>query len=341
MILGLLLAISCGICWGLFLAPVRVLKAWEWENIWIVWSLFAALIGPWLVAWWTVPHFADVYREVGFRILLLTSVIGGISGTAGFLYSYSVPVIGLGLATSLNAGASMAMSLLPLAVLHRDTIVHRSGMFTILGVLLAIVGTCLCGDGGRLREKDADRSTNPAPVGKNNPTFLRCVALTLLSGAIGTGMNIALAFPNPIFTVAHKYGSSSFGSANAFLAPYLLGACVSNLIYAGNLVRKNNSFSKFFASGWLRCLVWSVLMAVFFLIGEYSYSGSVSLLGSFGAVIAWGLSVATMILTSGVWDVSHGEWQGRAAREMALGVGVLMVAVVTLGFAQYFHRIGA
>jgi L-rhamnose-H+ transport protein len=332
---GLLLAVACGFCWGIFLAPVRILKAWAWENIWIVWSIFAALVGPWAIAFWTVPHLVAVNREVGLQILLLTAVIGAVSGMAGFLYSYSVPVLGLGLATSLNAGASMAMSLLPLGVLHRDTILHRSGAFTILGVVLAIAGTCFCGAGGRRREKELGK--NPVQPNKINRTFLRCVVFTLASGAIGTGMNIALAFPNPIFAVAHKYGSSQFGAANAFLAPYLLGACFSNLVYAGRLVRKNTTFSRFYATGWFRCLVWSLLMAVFFLIGEYSYAGAVSLLGSFGAVITWGVSVATMILTSSLWDVSQGEWQGRAAQEMALGVSVLMVAVVTLGFAQYFH----
>src|SRR5215469_10293061 len=137
MIAGLLLAITCGLCWGIFLAPVRSLKAWKWENIWIVWSFFATLVGPWFVAAWSVPHLLDVNREVGARMLLLTIFLGGVSGTAGFLYSYSVPVIGLGLATSLNAGASMAMSLLPLGVLHRETLFHRSGGFTVLGVMLA------------------------------------------------------------------------------------------------------------------------------------------------------------------------------------------------------------
>jgi hypothetical protein len=153
-------------------------------------------------------------------------------------------------------------------------------------------------------------------------------------------MNIALAFPNPIFTIAHKHGSGDFGATCAFLAPYLTGAFVGNVIYAGRLVRKNDTFQHFFAKGSLLCLFLSIFMAVVFLLGEYSYAGAVSLLGSFGAVITWGLSVAAMILTSSLWDVSQGEWSGRAAREMALGVTVLIVAVVTLGFAQYFYRIG-
>ena len=339
MIFGLLLAITCGLCWGIFLAPVRVIKAWKWENIWLVWSFFATVVGPWSVAFWSVPHLLQVDQEVGARMLLLTAFLGGVSGTAGFLYSYSVPVIGLGLATSLNAGASMAMSLLPLGVLHHETLLHRSGGFTVLGVLLAVIGTSLCGDAGRRREQATIERNHASQSVEKNRVFWKCVLLTLASGAIGTGMNIALAFPNPIFTVAHKYGSGDFGATCAFLAPYLAGAFIGNAIYAGRLIGKNKTFQHFFAKGSLLCLFLSIFMAVVFLFGEYSYAGAVSLLGSFGAVITWGLSVAAMILTSSLWDVSQGEWSGRAARQMALGVGVLMVAVVTLGLAQYFYRI--
>jgi L-rhamnose-H+ transport protein len=336
---GLLLAICCGFCWGIFLAPIRILKAWEWENIWIVWCVFATLVGPWAIAFWAVPHFVEVNQDVGARILLLTSAVGAVSGMAGFLYSYTVPVLGLGLATSLNAGASMAMSMLPLVALHRETILHRSGVLTIFGVILSAAGTWLCGTGGTLREKELDHQKSPAESDNTRPTFFRCLVLAIVAGAIGSGMNIALAFPNPIFDVAHKYGSSSFGAATAFLAPYLAGAFFSNVAYAGRLLRKNNTFSHFFASGSLRCLLCSIFMAALFLLGEYSYAGAVALLGPFGAVITWGLSAAAMILTSGLWDLFQGEWRRQAARAMALGVGTLILAVVTLGLAQYFHQI--
>jgi L-rhamnose-H+ transport protein len=336
---GLLLAICCGFCWGIFLAPIRILKAWQWENIWVVWSVFATLVAPWTIAFSTVPHFGEVNREVGAQILLLTSIIGAVSGTAGFLYSYTVPVLGLGLATSLNAGASMAMSLLPSLALHRETILHRSGVFTLFGVCLSVAGTWICGRGGTLREEESNRHKSMAGAKRPQPSFFRCIVLAIVAGGIGSGMNVALAFPNPIFDVARKYGSSGFGATTAFLAPYLAGAFFSNVVYAGRLLRRNNTFPYFFVAGSLRCLLCSILMAALFVLGEYSYAGAVALLGSFGAVITWGLSAAAMILTSSLWDVSQGEWRRQAARAMAFGVGTLIVAVLTLGFAQYFHQI--
>jgi L-rhamnose-H+ transport protein len=317
---------------------MRLLKAWEWENIWTVWSVFAMLVGPLTIAIWVVPHFVEINQAVGSRALLFTAAIGAISGISGFLFSYTVPVVGIGLASSLNAGGSMAISLLPLAILHRQTIVHRSGLFTIFGVILSIWGLWFCGKGGALRDKKA-ASTVGAAVPKIRFTFAQCVAANIFAGALSSGMNIVLAFPNPIFREAHRFGISEFQTALAFLAPYLAGGFFSNIFYTTYVLRKNNTTSRFFATGSVRCLLWTVFMAMVFLVGTISYVFSVGLLGSFGAVITWGVSSAAMIVFSTLWDVMLGQWHGEAARKMTLGVAVLVLSIVTLALAQYFYQI--
>src|ERR1039458_3520876 len=149
MILGLMLAISCGASWGLYLAPMRLVKAWKWENIWALWSVVGLLIGPLLVAIFTVPHYWLVNRDVGVGIPALTVLVGAVAGMSGFLYSMTVPVIGLGLATALNGGSSMVMALLPLFILHRNTVLHTSGVLTLFGVGLGVVGGLFFGQGLR------------------------------------------------------------------------------------------------------------------------------------------------------------------------------------------------
>jgi L-rhamnose-H+ transport protein len=325
------------LCWGLFLAPMRLLKAWEWENVWAVFSIFAMLVGPLAVAIWAVPHFVEINRAVGPRALLFTAFIGAISGTSGFLFSYTVPVLGIGLASSLNAGGSMAISLLPLVFLHRQTIVHRSGLFTILGVVLSIWGLWFCGQGGALRDKTS-ASKKGETARTIRLTFGQCIAANIFAGAISSGMNIVLAFPNPIFREAHRFGISDFQTAVAFLAPYMAGGFFSNIVYAAYVLRKNNTTSRFFSAGSARCLLWTVFMAMFFLAGTISYVFAVGLLGLFGAIITWGVSGAAMIVFSNMWDVMLGEWHGEAAHQMALGVAVLVISILVLGMAQYFYQ---
>ena len=338
MIPGLLLAMTCGLCWGVFLAPMRLLKAWQWENIWTVWSIFAMFLGPLAVALLTVPHFVEIGQAVGIRALLFTGFIGAISGTAGFLFSYTVPVVGIGLASSLNAGGSMAISLLPLVILHSQTILHRSGLFTVIGVVLSIWGLWFCGKGGAMRDKDA--SGQPGAVASGvRFSFGQCVAMNIFAGAISSGMNVVLAFPNPIIDEAHRFGLTEFQTATAFLAPYLVGGFFSNVIYTTYVLRKNKTFSRFVAPGSLKCLLWTIFMAALFLVGTISYAFAVGLLGSFGAVITWGVSGAAMIVFSTLWDFTLGEWHGEPAHQMTLGVVVLIASILVLGAAQYFYQI--
>src|SRR5271157_4152807 len=108
MLLGLSLAVCSGVCLGLLFAPMRKLQGWEWEHFWVVWSIIGLVIGPIAVFIATVPHSAAVLKAIGFNLIALTLVLGALGGTSGFLYSMTVPALGVGLAAALNAGSAMA-----------------------------------------------------------------------------------------------------------------------------------------------------------------------------------------------------------------------------------------
>jgi L-rhamnose-H+ transport protein len=43
---GIALAISSGICNGLFTTPLKLMSRWKWENIWIVFIVVLCLLMP-------------------------------------------------------------------------------------------------------------------------------------------------------------------------------------------------------------------------------------------------------------------------------------------------------
>lgn len=344
MILGLFLAAMCGVSWGIFLAPLRVIKVWQWENIWLVWTFLGLFVAPLIFAAWTIPHYLELNKVIGMPLLVLAVVVGGLVSTSGFLYGVTIPGIGLGLATALNAGSCMAMSLVPLVVLHRKSLLHPSGWLDIAGVALSIVGLAFCSKGGGLRDaelkkKKLSEDTIEVVAGPHKLSFVQSVALCCVAGVINSIFNLALAFPNPIVNIARHLGYSEFDANNAFTTPYLIGGAIINCMYAAFLLRRNNTFARFRAPGWLACAFWSVIMGGMFLFAILAYTKALALLGSFGGVIAWGLSMAAMILVSSLWDVLMGEWKGPAAQAMTFGVVILMAALVALSFSQYFSQI--
>lgn len=338
MLVGLSLALVSGTCLGIFLAPMKKLENWEWEHFWVVWSLVGLLLGPIAVAFLTISHCIQVFETIGLPLLALTVIVGMVAGISGFLYSLTIPVLGLGLATALNAGSSMATSLLPLAGVHANTMLRASGLLTLAGVAITIAGVSVCAKAGDLREREEQAKNAKKTPDPTKLTFIKGVVFCVVAGIIASGVNLGLAFPNRILDAARKFGSSEFGAANAFMLPYLMGAFFSNTLYAGRRVYLNHNFARFLATGALRSFCWSAFMGLVFLLGMVSYTAGVSVLGSFGAIVAWGIQTAATILASSLWDVAQKAWRGRPVQVMAAGVGLLLGAILVLGLAQYLYQ---
>src|SRR6476469_3234004 len=111
---GFLLAAVAALLGGSTLAPMKFQRDWKFENTWLVYSLCAYVLSPWVVAIATVPRLWDVYAATGTKTIALTAVFGLGWGIAVVLNGYAVTLIGLALAVGLLMGSSIAVgSLLP------------------------------------------------------------------------------------------------------------------------------------------------------------------------------------------------------------------------------------
>ena len=88
------------------------------------------------------------------------------------------------------------------------------------------------------------------------------------------------------------------------MLPYLMGAFFSNTLYAARRVYLNHNFARFLAKLRAPLLLLVCFMGLVFLLGMVSYTAGVSVLGSFGAIVAWGIQTAATILASSLWDVA-------------------------------------
>jgi hypothetical protein len=69
------------------------------------------------------------------------------------------------------------------------------------------------------------------------------------------------------------------------------------------------------------------------------YGSSAAYLKGYGTVVGWPILMATITVTSSVWDVAFGEWGKRSLRVMGLGVMLLIasVMVVSVGMFRLQH----
>ena len=54
--LGILLAVGAGLMVGNYILPLNYLRRWRWENAWIVFTLVALVLMPWILAFLRVPN---------------------------------------------------------------------------------------------------------------------------------------------------------------------------------------------------------------------------------------------------------------------------------------------
>jgi hypothetical protein len=115
---------------------MKYARAWEWENVWLVYSIFGLVLFPWIIAAWTVPDVADILRASPRGALAVPFWFG----TLGIV---------IGLTSALG-------SFVPLLLLYPGRL-RDTGLFVGASVLVTLVGLGLCTAAGLKRERCAGR----------------------------------------------------------------------------------------------------------------------------------------------------------------------------------------
>src|SRR6476469_9562716 len=138
---GIALLVIAGVMNASFTIPMKFTKKWAWENTWGVFSVYALLILPAVVAYWTVPNLGSVYSQAGARAVILVALCGFAWGIAQVLFGLAVEAIGVALAFAIVLGLSAAIgSLIPLIRLHPEKMFTPAGLGVIAGVILVVAG---------------------------------------------------------------------------------------------------------------------------------------------------------------------------------------------------------
>ena len=113
--LGLTLGITSGAFLGSFALPMKKIKLWNWENTWIMYSVWALIVLPWFWAFLTVPKLIDVYGAVSTSTMLKVFLFGAGWGVASVGFGIGLKLLGLALGMAIVLGLNNAIgAILPL-----------------------------------------------------------------------------------------------------------------------------------------------------------------------------------------------------------------------------------
>ncbi len=324
---GVSLIMAAGLMSGTCMLPLKFVRSWKWENLWLVFSLVSLVIIPWMLAIGLVGSLFETYRTLPFRQLAIPMLFGTGWGVAQILFGVSVKRLGLGVAYAIIVGLGAVLgTLVPLFVQQRPTAKEHAIQLIVGGVAVMVIGISLTTWGGQIKERATDISQSAS-----HRAYPAAIFLAVLCGFMAPMLNYSFAFGQGIAQAAVHLGNQPVHSAYAVWPIGLAGGFLPNAAYSLWLLFKNRTWPLF------RCaranLLWSCLMGILWMGAFALYGMSATFLGALGTSVGWGLLQIFMIMTATLAGALTGEWKhaSRSAKLLlSLGIASLTVAIVLL-----------
>jgi len=342
--IGILLLVAGGFSAASFYVPSHAIKKWTWETYWISLGLIAWIVMPPVSGLLTTPDLWSILRGSPLKSILGAYGFGVLWGFGGLMSALGLRYLGLSLGQSVCLGVcSIVGTLVPAAIDGKIGLLFTTlpGFFVLLGFLVCLLGTALCGYAGIRKERmltDAQKkeTVKEFALGKG-------VLMAVLGGIMSASMAFAFTAGAPISQVAVDAGTAQVFKNMPLLVFALAGGFTTNFISTMITTAKNKAFGDYvvkprstlffnyflaIVSGILWYGQWFSFGTGATKLGEYSYAG-------------WSIFMAAIIIFSNLWGVILKEWKGVDSKTnfyLWLGIFALVVSVVMIGIGDGLAR---
>jgi L-rhamnose-H+ transport protein len=207
----------------------------------------------------------------------------------------------------------------------------------VAGLAVCVLGICICGAAGIMKEKSLPESEKKATVAEFD--LRKGFFVAVFSGVMSACFSFGLTAGQSIAERAVSYGTDPLYMNNAALVVILLGGLTTNAIWAIYLNIRNRTYSDY--TNFSTPILWNILFCAmagvtwyfqFFFygmgdskMGEYRFSG-------------WTLHMAFIIAFSSFWGLYLHEWRGAnrpTMRAITLGILIVVLSTVIVGIGNY------
>lgn len=324
--IGISLSLVSGVFLGTFAVPMKRIRNWKWENIWLLYSLWACIFLPWILAFLTVPDLLSVYKNIETSTILVVFLFGAGWGVANVGMGIGLHTLGIALGTAIILGLNNALgAILPIIFYNPEELLSPTSIGIMIGVFIMLIGIVICSVAGSEKVK-ALRKNVQDDVKRSN--FIKGLIICLIAGFFGALFNFALVAGKPIEKVAIDMGASKLNAANPTWCISLLGGFLVTAFYCFYLIRKNKSFQLYIKSGSSKYWILTVVMGLMWFGGVALYGRSVMNLGKLGTSIGWPLIQGMAVASGSIVGIITGEWKGTGKKPLTIMIGGLFFLII-------------
>ncbi len=344
--LGILLHSVGGFAAGSFYIPFKKVRNWAWESYWLVNGFISWIIMPWIIALLTVPGLISILREAPRSSIFWTYLFGLLWGIGGLTFGLSMRYLGmsLGYAIALGFCAAFGTIIPPIYFgTFGDLIRHASGLTTLGGVLVCLIGIAICGWAGMSKEKELSEEKKKETIKEFN--FTKGLWVATFAGVMSACMAFGIAAGKPIADLAVERGVPSLWRNSAIFVCILAGGFTTNFIWCVFLNMKNRTMKNYLDRGNTSLAgnyVFSALAGITWYFQFMFYGMGTTKMGQYD-FSSWTIHMAFIIVFSNIWGLIFREWKGTSRRTHQIvltGILVLILSTFIVGLGNYLASVG-
>jgi len=344
--LGVFLHAIGGFAAGSFYIPFKKVRDWAWESYWLVGGVFSWILAPWLVAFLTVPGLLDILRDAPKNSMLWSYVFGLLWGVGGLTFGLSMRYLGmsLGYAIALGFCATFGTILPPIYFgTFGELFRHTSGLVTLSGVPVCLLGIVICAWAGISKEKELSSQQKQETIKEFNLT--KGLMVAVFAGVMSACMAFGFAAGKPMANLAVERNVPSLWQNSAVLIVILAGGFTTNFLWCLLLNVKNKTFGNY-SNGDGRVLLnnylFSAMAGITWYLQFMFYGMGTTRMGKYD-FSSWTIHMAFIIVFSNMWGLHFKEWKGCGRRTLTtiiFGIMVVFMSTIIVGVGNYLAAIG-
>lgn len=346
-ILGIFYHAVGGFAAGSFYIPYNRVRNWAWEVYWLVGGFFAWVLMPVAISLIFVPDLGELLVSLTLKDWVWPFIFGVLWGIGGVTFGLTMRYLGLSLGMALALGLTAFFGTLvpPVYYGHMAQLLgSNSGLVTLCGVLVCLVGIGLTGRAGILKDRELSEAEKTAQIKEFD--FRKGALVAVLAGVMSACFAFGIAAGKQITTIAIQFGTPElFSNSPAFIF-IMLGGFTTNLIYCSVLARRRRTFGDYFKTvetPRLKNYLFCALAGITWYCQFMFYGMGTTKMGQYDFA-SWSIHMAFIIIFSNMWGLILKEWQGvgrRTIRTILFGLLVLILSTVLIGLGNYMQQFEA
>ena len=313
--------------------PIRGVRAWSWENFWMVQGIFAWLVFPFAGALLSLPEGISLMTVLSAGSAWKSVMYGFLWGIGGLTFGLSMRYLGVALGQSIALGTCSAFGTLLPALFAGTDLLHGDGLHLLIGVAVTVAGIAVIGYAGSLKSRNMSEEAKREAV--KDFALTKGLAVALLSGLMSACFALGLDAGAPVREKMLVSGATPLLAGLPVIFLVTAGGFVTNAAYCLFMNWRNRSGHEYFDAGGRQAAV-----NVFFcaLAGGLWYSQffgletGKSFLQENPVLLAfsWSILMSLNVLFSNLWGIILKEWKGcgrLAAAVLVTGLAILLFSV--------------